>query len=110
MKKGKESQPSTEAPGSITEDGVVGKTKEVTDMPVVRADTFRAIYANYASCATSAQDITMMLGLTVYDDPHECHIEQRVAVFLSPPTAKAIAKMLGRTVENYEAAYGTIRI
>jgi Protein of unknown function (DUF3467) len=85
-------------------------TKEVTDLPVVRSEEFVEIYANYISFAASAWDMTIMFGRTVGDDPRNPRIEQRASVSLSPQTAKAMAHILLRNLQNYEQQYGEIRI
>jgi hypothetical protein len=85
-------------------------TKEVTDMAVVRSEDFVEVYANYVSFAASAWDMTIMFGRTVADDPRNPRIEQRASVSLSPQTAKAMAHILLRNLQSYEAHYGEIRI
>ena len=85
-------------------------TREITEMSVVRSEAFVEIYANYVSFAASAWDMTIMFGRTVADDPRNPRIEQRAAVSLSPQTAKALAHILLRNLQSYEAEYGEIRI
>jgi hypothetical protein len=84
-------------------------TKEFPYLPVVRAEEFVELYANYVSFATSPWDLTIMFGRTVADDPRNPHLEQRASVSLSPQTAKAMAHMLVRNLQNYEQQYGEIR-
>src|SRR5918996_2151137 len=85
-------------------------TRELTDFPVVRSGAFMEVYANYVSFAASAWDMTIMFGRTVADDPRNPCIEQRASISLSPQTAKALAHILLRNIQNYEAQYGEIRL
>ena len=66
-------------------------------------------YANYVSFATSPWDVTIMFGRAVADNPTKPYIEQRLAVTVSPQTAKAMAEILLRNVQAYEQQYGEIR-
>ena len=84
-------------------------TKAIAFPPVVRADAFLEVYANYVSFVTSPWDMTVMFGRTVADDPNNPRVEQRVAVSLSPQTAKAMAHMLLDNLRSYERQYGEIR-
>jgi hypothetical protein len=85
-------------------------TKEVTELPVVRSETFAEIYTNYVSFAVSAWDMTIMFGRAVADDPRNPRIEQRASVSLSPQTAKVMAHMLVQHIQRYEQQYGEIRL
>jgi hypothetical protein len=84
--------------------------KEVTDLPVVRSETFVEVYSNYVSFAASAWDMTIMFGRTVADDPQHPRIEQRASISLSPQTAKAMAHIVLQNIQRYEAQYGEIRL
>jgi Protein of unknown function (DUF3467) len=86
------------------------RTREVTDLPVIRSEAFAEVYANYVSFAASAWDMTVMFGRTVADDPRNPRIEQRASVSLSPQTAKVLAHMLLDHIQRYEQQYGEIRL
>jgi Protein of unknown function (DUF3467) len=85
-------------------------TKEVTDLTIVRSETFVDVYANYVSFAASASDMTIMFGKTQADDPRNPRLEQRVSVSLSPQTAKIMAHIVLRNIQSYEAQYGEIQV
>jgi len=67
------------------------------------------VYANNAHFATSPWDLTLIFGQAIASDPQDVHLEQRVAVTLSPQTAKAVAEFLVRNVAAYEQQFGEIR-
>ena len=102
-----EAQPINRSDAS-QEHGPMGR--QVTDLPIVRSETFAEVYANYVSFAASAWDMTIMFGRTVADDPRNPRIEQRASISLSPQTAKVMAHILLRNIENYEAQYGEIHV
>jgi hypothetical protein len=86
------------------------ETREVTDPPVVRSETFVELYSNYVSFAATAWDITVIFGRTVADDPRNPRIEQRASISLSPQTAKVLAHMLVQHIQRYEQQFGEIRL
>jgi hypothetical protein len=84
-------------------------TTPLHELPVRKASDFTMVYANNAHFATSPWDLTLIFGQSITLDPHDMYIEQRVAITLSPQTAKAVAEFLLHNLMGYEQQFGQIR-
>jgi hypothetical protein len=84
-------------------------TRALQDLPIRQSADFAMVYANSAYFATLPWDLTVIFGQVVSVDPNNPYVEQRVAVTLSPQTAKLVLDFLRRNVAAYEQQYGEIR-
>jgi hypothetical protein len=84
-------------------------TRTLQDLPIRQSTDFAMVYANSADFATLPWDLTVIFGQVVSADPNNPYVEQRVAVTLSPQTAKMVLDFLRRNVVAYEQQYGEIR-
>jgi|SRR6267142_2062849 len=85
-------------------------TRRLQDLPLRQSPDFTMVYANTVHFATLPWDLTLIFGQVISVDPNDPHLEQRVAVTLSPQTAKTVLEFLHRNVVAYEEQYGEIRL
>jgi hypothetical protein len=65
-------------------------------------------YANNAQLRVSMYDFVLELGVSIEATPERLVVRNMTVVALSPPHAKAIAKLLNKHVEGYEQRYGKL--
>ena len=99
-----EQQPETKTP--VDQEEV---TRPLGGLPTRKSSEFIETYANNISFGTSPWDVTLFFGRIMTADPNEVYIEHRMAVTLSPQTAKVLSDFLRRNIEAYEQQYGEIR-
>ena len=78
-------------------------------IPFRRGPEFRVVYANSVRFAAAPWDLSLVFGQTIVDQVDDLHIEDRVTVTLSPQTARAMADILNKNLEDYERQFGEIR-
>jgi hypothetical protein len=74
-----------------------------------RAD-FRENYANSVQVRVSLWDFYLMFGTIAQSGPEAVQIHNFQGVFLSPQQAKALSNVLAQNVQQYEAAFGEIKL
>jgi Protein of unknown function (DUF3467) len=79
-----------------------------TSPTVVRAPDHRYLYANHVRLSLSPYDITLDVGHVIALSSGETTVEESLTLVMSPVEAKAVALMLSRVVEQYEANVGAI--
>jgi uncharacterized protein DUF3467 len=84
------------------------RTTPLHELPIRKSVDFTTIYANNVHFATLPWDLTLIFGQAMTADPNDLHIEHRLAVTLSPQTAKVVAAFLTKNVLTYEQQYGEI--
>jgi hypothetical protein len=77
-------------------------------IPFRRGSEFRVVYANSVRFAAAPWDFSLVFGQTIVDVVDDLHIEDKVTVTLSPQTAKAMADILNKNLEDYERQFGEI--
>ena len=72
---------------------------------------FTTVYANSANVAVSFFDLKIIFGTVDHADVSEnaLHVEDSVAVAMSPEHAKAFLALLSQHVALYERNFGAIR-
>ena len=70
---------------------------------------FRVVYANSVRFAAAPWDFSLVFGQTIVDQVDDLHIEDKITVTLSPQTARAMADILNKNLEDYERQFGEIR-
>jgi flagellar protein FlaG len=79
-------------------------------MNLVQTPDFRESYANSVQIRVSVWDFQLVFGLASSESPDQITIRNHDAVFLSPQQAKALWKMLGQHLAQYEQAFGTLNL
>ena len=69
-----------------------------------------SIYSNAVNVAISLYDFRLILGERQGASGDPAQIKSVAKVFLSPPHAKALARLLARQVERYERQFGPIPV
>jgi hypothetical protein len=81
----------------------------VAEMEHRHAPNFSFVYTNIVSLSLNFFDCQVIFGQILSTDPKSMHIEDRVSVTMSIEHAKALAKGLNDTVEQYEKVHGPVR-
>ena len=71
---------------------------------------YREGYANSVQMRVSLWDFFLMFGLANQTAPDALTIQNFQGVFLSPQQAKALSNLLVQNLNQYEAAFGEIRL
>jgi flagellar protein FlaG len=84
-----------------------------TPQPAVQIETgpdYRENYANSVQLRMSLWDFQLTFGLMRQSSPESVVIQNFQGVYLSPQQAKALLNVLMSHVQQYEAAFGEIRL
>jgi|SRR5580704_8331226 hypothetical protein len=71
---------------------------------------YREGYANSVQMRVSLWDFLLLFGLANQTAPDAVTIQNFQGVFLSPQQAKALSNLLLQNLNQYEAAFGEIRL
>src|SRR5215469_2871626 len=71
---------------------------------------FREGYANSVQVRVSLWDFYLMFGRISQSSPDAVSIQNFQGIFLSPQQAKALSNVLTQNVQQYEAAFGEIKL
>ncbi len=71
---------------------------------------YRENYANSVQVRVSLWDFFLLFGTINQTAPDSVSIHNYQGVFLSPQQAKALANVLNQNVQQYEAAFGDIKL
>ena len=71
---------------------------------------FREGYANSVQVRVSLWDFYLMFGRIAQSSPEAVQIQNFQGIFLSPQQAKALSNVLTQNVQQYEAAFGEIKL
>jgi Protein of unknown function (DUF3467) len=71
---------------------------------------FRESYANSVQVRVSLWDFYLMFGRIAQSSPEAVQINNFQGIFLSPQQAKALSNVLAQNVQQYEAAFGEIKL
>ena len=81
--------------------------------PVIRLEKspdYRENYANSVQVRASLWDFVLMFGIINQTAPDNVSIQNFQGIYLSPPQAKALLNVLQQNVQQYESAFGEIRL
>jgi len=81
--------------------------------PVIRLERtpeYREAYANSVQVRVSLWDFFLMFGTISQAAPDNVSIQNFQGVYISPPQAKALVNILQQNVNQYETAFGEIRL
>ncbi len=71
---------------------------------------FRESYANSVQVRVSLWDFYLMFGRISQSSPEAVSIQNFQGIFLSPQQAKALSNVLNQNIQQYEAAFGEIKL
>jgi hypothetical protein len=74
------------------------------------APDFRESYANSVQIHVSVWDFLLTFGRLQQQTPEAVEVTNFQSIYLSPQQAKALMMILGQNVENYEKAFGEIKL
>jgi len=77
---------------------------------IKKSADFKSIYVNWAQGTSSPYDVLLNLGEASPGDSGGTDVEHKVRVIFSPLEAKMVAYILAKTLQEYEAQFGTIMI
>src|SRR5882672_7652272 len=71
---------------------------------------YRESYANSVQIHVSVWDFLLTFGRLQQQTPEAVEVTNFQSIYLSPQQAKALMMILGQNVENYEKAFGEIKL
>jgi flagellar protein FlaG len=71
---------------------------------------YRENYANSVQVRVSLWDFFLMFGTIHQSTPEAVAIQNFQGIFLSPQQAKALSNVLAQNVQQYESAFGEIKL
>jgi hypothetical protein len=71
---------------------------------------YRESYANSVQIRVNLWDFFLMFGTVNQTAPDAVTIQNFQGIYLSPQQAKALANLLNQNIQQYENAFGEIRI
>jgi flagellar protein FlaG len=71
---------------------------------------YREHYANSVQVRVSLWDFFLLFGTINQTAPDAVSIQNFQGIFLSPQQAKALANVLNQNVQQYESAFGEIKL
>lgn len=80
------------------------------EIRIAKTPDYRETYANSVQVRVSLWDFFLSFGRIDQTVPEQVAIEMFQGVFLSPQQAKALLNVLQQNVQQYEAAFGEIRL
>jgi hypothetical protein len=75
-----------------------------------RTADYREGYANSVQVRVNLWDFFLSFGVLDQTSPDNVQIHNFTGVYLSPQQAKALANVLNQNVQQYESAFGEIRL
>lgn len=82
---------------------------EPPNVEMVRSAGYRQTYANSVALRTTNWDVFLDFGKIVSASEKGLSVETEVGVYLSPQQAKALSKVLAKTISDYEKQFGEIQ-
>lgn len=81
----------------------------VKGLPVTKVeDATPSIYTNYVQVETQFFDVKLKLGEVISIEDGGMKVKDIAVVFLSPPHAKVLSRLLRERMDAYEAVFGEI--
>ena len=71
---------------------------------------YREHYANSVQVRVSLWDFFLLFGTINQNTPDSVSIHNFQGIFLSPQQAKALANVLNQNIQQYETAFGEIKL
>ncbi|MGD1216600.1 MAG: DUF3467 domain-containing protein [Terriglobales bacterium] len=87
------------------------ETPQVQPLKYTRSEGFRKIYANSALLDVTPWDFVFTFGeMQRSDNAPPSHIENQVAITMSPQHAKALLNVMKTKIDEYEKHMGEIKL
>ena len=80
------------------------------NIKLVNAPSYRDSYANSVQIRASVWDFFLVFGTLQQQSENEVEVRNFQGIYFSPQQAKALMKILEQNVNNYEAAFGEIKL
>jgi len=81
-----------------------------TEISLVHTADYRESYANSVQVRVSLWDFFLLFGTINQSAPDKVSISNFQGLFLSPQQAKALASVLNQNIQQYESAFGEIKL
>lgn len=81
-----------------------------TEITLLHTPDYRESYANSVQVRVSLWDFFLLFGTINQSAPDKVSISNFQGLFLSPQQAKALANVLNQNVQQYETAFGEIKL
>jgi Protein of unknown function (DUF3467) len=85
-------------------------TPQQPHIQLVKSPEYRESYANSVQVRVNLWDFFLAFGIINQTAPDAVAIHSFQGVYLSPQQAKALMNVLQQNVQQYEAAFGEIRL
>lgn len=79
-------------------------------LQLTNTEQFRENYANSVQMRVSLWDFYLLFGTVNQTAVDALTIQNFQGIYLSPPQAKALANLLAQNLQQYEAAFGEIKL
>ena len=80
------------------------------EIRVTPTEDFREGYANSVQIRVSVWDFLLLFGTMTQSGQNRLEVRNFQGVYLSPQQAKALRNVLAQNVEQYEKAFGEIKL
>jgi flagellar protein FlaG len=77
---------------------------------LLKTDEYRENYANSVQVRVNLWDFFLSFGLIDQTSPENVSIQNFQGVYISPQQAKALANVLNQNLQQYESAFGEIKL
>jgi flagellar protein FlaG len=77
---------------------------------MMKTPDYRETYANSVQMRVNLWDFFLLFGTVNQSSADSVTIENFQGLYLSPPQAKALSKLLDQNLKQYEAAFGEINL
>ncbi len=81
-----------------------------TEITLLHTPDYRESYANSVQVRVSLWDFFLLFGTINQSAPDKVSISNFQGLFLSPQQAKALANVLNQNIQQYETAFGEIKL
>jgi flagellar protein FlaG len=81
-----------------------------TEITLLNTADYRESYANSVQVRVSLWDFFLLFGTINQSAPDKVAISNFQGLFLSPQQAKALANVLNQNIQQYETAFGEIKL
>lgn len=81
-----------------------------TEITLHHTPDYRESYANSVQVRVSLWDFFLLFGTINQSAPDKVSIANFQGLFLSPQQAKALANVLNQNIQQYETAFGEIKL
>ncbi len=79
-------------------------------LQLTNTEQFRENYANSVQMRVSLWDFYLLFGTVNQTAVDALTVQNFQGIYLSPPQAKALANLLAQNLQQYEAAFGEIKL